>query len=158
MRSLYAILLVNLQGNARYLYWTLFYTMNNLKNGNLMWGESWDMRPNLLRELRRLTCLICLGHSTAELTNVLRYHLFLKKKRKKNIFGSYLHAKMVVLSGWYLAKMPNKLTGSSRSTKLRMARWKTCSPKHVDIWTTNTWSSPHVNERWGVPRRRASAW
>ena len=82
MRSLYAILLVNLQGNARYLYWTLFHTMNDLKKVNLMWGKSWEMRPKPLRELRRLTCLICFGYSIAESTNDLRYHLFLKKRKK----------------------------------------------------------------------------
>ena len=47
-----------------------------------MSGKSLDMRPRLLREMRRLTCLRCLGHSIAESTKDLRSHLFLKKKGK----------------------------------------------------------------------------
>ena len=40
------------------------------------------MRMKLFRKVRRLICLIHLGHSTGDSTNDLRYHLFLKKRKK----------------------------------------------------------------------------
>ena len=133
-------------GKAKYFHWTLFYTMNDLEKRKIKSeeGKNCYMRPKLFRELCRFMGFIYFGHSTTESTNDLWYHWYLQKK-EENILGSSLHAKICFLPTCYQAKMPNKLAGSFRSTKLWMLHWKSCSPLHVDVWNTCCWSRPKVH-------------